>query len=79
MNPRNFTATQAAVIHSEYPLAHEPDPASVPAMTWSTNYGRLATQTLFTLFFSGRDFAPKCIIDGQNIQAYLQRVQEEQL
>ncbi|KZV68098.1 glycoside hydrolase family 5 protein [Peniophora sp. CONT] len=72
LNARNFTATQAAVIHSEYPLAHEPDPANIPAMTWSTNYGRLAIQTLFTLFFAGKAYAPRCIIDGQNIQDYLQ-------
>jgi glycosyl hydrolase family 5 len=72
MNPRNFTATQSTILHNEYPLAHQPDPASVPAMMWSTNYGRLAPQTLFTLFFAGRDFAPNCIIDGLNIQDYLQ-------
>ncbi|KAI0255170.1 glycoside hydrolase [Lactifluus subvellereus] len=72
MNPRNFTATQSTILHNEYPLAHEPDPASVPAMMWSTNYGRLAPQTLFTLFFAGRDFAPNCVIDGCNIQDYLQ-------
>ena len=72
MNPCNFTATQSTILHNEYPLAHQPDPASIPAMTWSTNYGRLAPQTLFTLFFAGRDFAPNCVIDGLNIQDYLQ-------
>ncbi|KAF7377751.1 Glycoside hydrolase family 5 protein [Mycena sanguinolenta] len=72
INPRNFTATQAAIVHCEYPLAHDPDPASLPAMIWSTNYGRLLSQIMFTLFFAGRDFAPRCIIDGQNIQDYLQ-------
>ncbi|KAJ6551568.1 glycoside hydrolase family 5 protein [Mycena capillaripes] len=72
INPRNFTATQAAIVHCEYPLAHDSDPASLPAMIWSTNYGRLLSQTLFTLFFAGRDFAPRCVIDGKNIQDYLQ-------
>ncbi|KAG6909390.1 hypothetical protein DXG01_000690 [Tephrocybe rancida] len=72
IDPRNLTATQSAIIHCEYPLAHIADPATLPAMIWSTNYGRLLSQTVFTLFFAGRDFAPHCIIDGVNIQDYLQ-------
>ncbi|KAL4075258.1 glycoside hydrolase family 5 protein [Scleroderma yunnanense] len=74
INPRAFTATQAAILHCEYPTptSDTRDPASLPAMVWSTNYGRLASQTLFALFFGGRTFAPKCVIDGVNIQDFLQ-------
>ena len=60
------------MLNCEYPLAQCPDPAKFPPMQWATNYGRLASQTLFTLFFAGRMFAPKAIIDEQNIQDYLQ-------
>jgi hypothetical protein len=67
LNPEAFSATQAAFVHNIYP-----DPAKFPKMLWSTNYCRLACQTLFTLFFAGKDFAPNAIIDGKNIQDYLQ-------
>lgn len=67
LDPLKFTATQAAMVQNTYK-----DPASYPKMIWSTNYTRLACQLLFTLFFAGRDFAPKAIIDGKNIQDYLQ-------
>lgn len=67
LNPRAFAATEAAIVHNT-----SPDPAKFTKMIWSSNYTRLACQVIFTLFFAGRDFAPKAIIDGKNIQDYLQ-------
>ncbi|KAJ5753530.1 uncharacterized protein N7511_007683 [Penicillium nucicola] len=67
LDPRSFTNTEAAISQ------HTSDnPAEFPKMIWCTNYTRLACQTMFTLFWAGRDFAPKAIIDGVNIQTYLQ-------
>lgn len=67
LNPQSFAATQAAIVHNTYA-----DVENFPKMIWSTNYYRLAAATLFTLFFAGADFAPKCRLDGKNIQHYLQ-------
>lgn len=66
--PANFKETEAAIIQNYYTDSH----AEYPKMLWPTNYFRLACQTMFTLFFAGKDFAPKCIINGMNIQDYLQ-------
>ncbi|KAF3931729.1 hypothetical protein ABW19_dt0207644 [Dactylella cylindrospora] len=67
LNPQTFDVTEAALVHNTYP-----NPSDFPKMIWSTNYTRMVCQVLFTLFFAGKDFAPKAIIDGQNIQDYLQ-------
>ncbi|MCJ1307787.1 hypothetical protein MMC25_001435 [Agyrium rufum] len=67
LNPKTLGPTEAAWVHNTYS-----NPAEYPKMIWSTNYTRLACQVAFTLFFAGRDFAPKAIIDGKNIQDYLQ-------
>jgi len=42
-------------------------------MIWPTNASKLATATMFTLFFAGNDFAPRTLVDGEPIQDYLQR------
>jgi len=67
LNPQAFDATEAALVQNTYP-----EPAEFPKMIWSTNYRRMANQVAWTLFFAGRDFAPKAIINGKNIQDYLQ-------
>lgn len=67
LNPRGFKKTEAAMVQNT-----ADNPAAFPKMIWSTNYGRLVCQTMFTLFWAGRDFAPKAIIEGMNIQDYLQ-------
>ncbi|KAL2800773.1 glycoside hydrolase superfamily [Aspergillus keveii] len=67
LDPRGFKKTQAALVQNTWD-----SPAEFPKMIWATNYTRLVCQTMFTLFWAGRDFAPKAVIDGVNIQDYLQ-------
>jgi hypothetical protein len=64
--PRNFQQTGAAVVHQAY---GEPYPWYI----WPSNWDKLATATMFTLFFAGNDFAPATCVDGEPIQEYLQR------
>lgn len=63
---RNFKATGSAMVHQTHG-----DP--YPRMQWAANYGRLATATMFTLFFAGDDFAPQTQIMGEPAQEFLQR------
>jgi len=58
--------TGAAFLHNhcEGPL---------PRMIWPSNAGKLASATMFTLFFGGDLFAPKRRVDGEGAQGFLQR------
>lgn len=67
LEPTHFEETLGAKVHN---LAS--DPQKFTKMVWTTNYHRLASCTMFTLFFSGNTFTPKAKIDGMNIQDYLQ-------
>ncbi len=42
-------------------------------MVWSANRRRLASSTMFTLFFAGERLAPDCRVGDENIQSFLQR------
>jgi len=66
MDITRFAETGAAIVHATHG-----DP--FPQMVWANNYGKLAAATMFTLFFGGNDFAPQTRVDGEPIQAYLQR------
>ena len=68
LDPTKFVATEAALVQCFWPEG----PENYPKMVWATNYWRLACQVIFTLFFAGRDFAPKATLDGKNIQDWLQ-------
>jgi hypothetical protein len=60
-----FKDTHAAIVHQTYG-----DP--FPKMVWANNYSRLATATMFTLFFAGNHFAPNTQVGGVPVQEYLQ-------
>lgn len=62
---RYFKETGAAIVHQTYG-----DP--FPRMIWASNYTKLASATMFTLFYAGNDFAPQTTIEGQSAQDYLQ-------
>ncbi len=54
-------------------LLHQFQCDPFPHNIWSTNEGKLATATLFTLFFGGSDFAPQVNVEGEPVQEFLQR------
>ncbi len=62
----HFSETGAAIVHATHPGPY-------PRMIWSSNAIKLASATMFTLFFGGNDFAPLTKVDGEPVQEYLQR------
>ena len=66
MDIRHFRNTGAAHVHLWN------IPKSEQKMLWPTNHIKLATQTMFTLFFGGNTFAPQLRWKGVLVQDFLQ-------
>jgi len=82
----NFRECEAAITQKTYGQGHstaEKKCKSFPKMIWPTNYFKLATATMFTLFWAGERFAPQFMVDDYsesssgskkvNIQSFLQK------
>ncbi|KAJ3155211.1 hypothetical protein HDU89_007402 [Geranomyces variabilis] len=67
MDIHNFMATGAAYVHQSAP------PQDSGHTAWPTNYQKLASSTMFTIFFGGKIFAPSATYEGEHPQEYLQR------
>jgi len=69
-------ATGAAITRQRYAEFHKtakhPGGKPFPRMMWPSNYNRYAAATMFSLFFGGKTFAPDLLIDGKNVQDWLQ-------
>ena len=64
-NIQNIARTYAAILH-------DISDRTRPHMTWFANATKLATATMFTLFFGGNDFAASTRIGDRSAQEYLQ-------
>lgn len=64
LDPEHFQETQAAMLW-------DPHQEKQIKMLWASNYARLACLTMFTLFFAGKEYAPKAQINGINVGTYL--------
>ncbi len=70
---RFHEAGVAHVMQHKYDFARggrQPD--RYPVMSWAQNYRFPVNGIMWTLFFAGHDFAPDLMIDGLNVQDYLQ-------
>ncbi|GEQ71957.1 hypothetical protein JCM33374_g5643 [Metschnikowia sp. JCM 33374] len=74
LQPKRFSACEAAILHNsdKFDYKTRNDAQTYPKMLWTSNYKRLASLTMFTLFFSGSTYFPHLKINGMNIQNFLQ-------
>lgn len=68
-----FHAAGAAhLMQAKYDYERGGHQDNYPSMSWVVNYRLPANMILWTLFFGGRDFTPQFLVDGRNVQDYLQ-------
>jgi len=76
MDLDKIDATGAAITRQRYAEFHKtakhPEGAPFPRMMWPSNYDRYAAATMFSLFFGGKTYAPDLMVDGKNVQDWLQ-------
>ncbi|OZJ04839.1 hypothetical protein BZG36_02328 [Bifiguratus adelaidae] len=65
---KHFKETGAAYVHQTNHVDGEFQP-----MLWPTNYIKLASATMFTVFWAGSTFCPKALFEGESVQEVLQR------
>lgn len=72
---RRFQAADAAIVMQAAVDFGDPNPhqASYPQMVWSSNYQLPANGIMWTLFWLGRGATPGFLIEGINVQDFLQR------
>lgn len=75
LQPTRISKSSAAILHSDAQFSEKlrSELSCYPKMMWVSNYKRLALFTMFTLFFAGEAYFPDLLINGQNIQHYLQQ------
>ncbi|MCG8592481.1 MAG: cellulase family glycosylhydrolase [Proteobacteria bacterium] len=66
-----FDLTQLAATGAAF--VHQLHSGPLPRMIWPSNETKLAAATMFTLFFAGDAFAPETRVEGEPVQAFLQR------
>ncbi|KAM9929585.1 hypothetical protein OXX80_009640 [Metschnikowia pulcherrima] len=74
LEPKRFSACEAAILHNSerFEPSSRNEASTYPKMLWTSNYKRLASLTMFTLFFAGQTYFPHLKLNGVNIQHYLQ-------
>ena len=72
LNIKTLHSSGAALVQNLTP------PQDFQRMIWPTNYWKLASATMFTLFWAGKDFAPQAIIKNEDyLKSYVENIHDK--